>query len=318
MKHLFRRKSNGSLQLKKQPAFCATIAPIILHTNHTMTPLEYCHDKAQKSGSSFLVGFKFLSTERRNAITVLYAFCRELDDVVDDCSDANVARQTLLWWRQDLAKAYQANTTPEHPVNQALQSIAPAFALPQDELEDIINGMEMDLHHVRYQSFDDLQYYCYRVAGVVGRLIARILGYTNPQTLQYAEKLGLALQLTNIIRDVGEDARMGRIYLPMDDLQQFNCPASSILSAQITSEFERLMQFQYERAVQTYRQAVALLPSEDQKTQKAGLIMGSIYYALLLEIERDGLQNVLRYKIRIPNPRKMRIALKTWLQGFKP
>ena len=178
--------------------------------------------------------------------------------------------------------------------------------------------MEMDLHHVRYAAFDDLRYYCYRVAGVVGRLIARILGFDSAQTLQYAETLGLALQLTNIIRDVGEDARMGRIYLPQEDLQRFGVSEQDILSANATPEFARLMQFQYERALNAYREAVALLPPCDKKRQKAGLVMGSIYYALLREIERDGLGNVLRYKIRIPNPRKMRIALKTWLFGFKP
>lgn len=283
-----------------------------------MQPLQYCRDKAQQSNSSFLAGFRFLSEPQRDAMTVLYAYCRELDDIVDDCTDLGVARTTLAWWRQDLAKVFHADVLPEHPVNQALKPTAAAFGLPESELADIINGMEMDLHHVRYATFDDLQYYCYRVAGVVGRLITRILGFRQPETLAYAEKMGLALQLTNIIRDVGEDARMGRIYLPMDELAQFNVPAQTILSAQATPEFARLMRFQFERARQTYRQALAMLPESDRKTQKTGLIMGSIYYALLLEIERDGLANVLQYKIKIPNPRKMRIALKTWLFGFKP
>lgn len=283
-----------------------------------MTPIEYCRDKAQQSHSSFLTSFRFLNAAQQDAMTVLYAYCRELDDVVDDCHDVQVARTTLIWWRQDLAKVFAFDGAPEHPVNQALRAIQPAFQLPEEELADIINGMEMDLHHVRYANFEDLRYYCYRVAGVVGRLIARILGFTQPQTLQYAETLGLALQLTNIIRDVGEDARMGRIYLPMDELQHFNCPANTILNAMPTSEFAALMQFQFERAQQTYRDAVNLLPTMDRKNQKAGLVMGSIYYALLLEIQRDGLSNVLRYKIKIPNPRKVRIALKTWLFGFKP
>ena len=283
-----------------------------------MQPLDYCREKAQTSHSNFLASFRFLPPAQRDAITVLYAYCRELDDIADEYSDPSVARATLAWWRQDLAKAYQAHATPEHPVNQALRSIHPVFRLPESELTDIINGMEMDLHHSRYATFDDLQYYCYRVAGVVGRLIARILGYTQDTTLQYAQTLGLALQLTNIIRDVGEDARMGRIYLPQDELSQFGVSETSILAATPTPEFAALMQFQFNRARDTYRQAVALLPAADKKAQKAGLIMASIYHALLLEIERDGLANVLRYKIRIPNPRKMRIALKTWLFGFKP
>ena len=283
-----------------------------------MQALDYCREKAQTSQSNFLASFRFLSAPQRDAMTILYAYCRELDDIVDDSRDANVARATLAWWRQDLAKAFQADAMPEHPVNQALREIQPIFRLPESELADIINGMEMDLHHDRYATFDDLKYYCHRVAGVVGRLIARILGYTQDATLQYAETLGLALQLTNIIRDVGEDARMGRIYLPQDELAQFNVNENSILSATPTPEFAALMQFQFNRARETYRQAIALLPAADKKAQKAGLIMASIYYALLLEIERDGLVNVLRYKIRIPNPRKVRIALKTWLLGFKP
>ena len=283
-----------------------------------MQPLDYCREKAQTSQSNFLASFRFLSAPQRDAMTILYAYCRELDDIVDDSRDPSIARATLAWWRQDLAKAYQAQATPEHPVNQALRSIHPVFRLPESELTDIINGMEMDLHHSRYATFDDLKYYCYRVAGVVGRLIARILGYTQDATLQYAETLGLALQLTNIIRDVGEDARMGRIYLPQDELVQFGVPENSILAAQPSPQFAALMQHQFNRARDTYRQAIALLPDTDKKAQKAGLIMASIYYALLQEIERDGLANVLRYKIRIPNPRKMRIALKTWLLGFKP
>ncbi|XXQ69451.1 presqualene diphosphate synthase HpnD [Neisseriaceae bacterium B1] len=281
-----------------------------------MSPLDYCHEKVSQSGSSFLAGFRFLPPEKQRAMTVLYAFCRELDDVVDDCSDANVARQTLIWWRQDLAKVFH-DGAPEHPVNQALREVVPVFRLPENELAEIINGMEMDLHHVRYATFADLQYYCFRVAGVVGRLVARILGFQNVKTLEYADKLGLALQLTNIIRDVGEDARMGRIYLPMDELAQFNVPANTILSATPTPEFAALMQFQFERAKRTYAEALALLPPEDKAAQKTGLIMGSIYYALLMEIERDGLDNVLKYKIKIPNPRKMRIALKTWIFGFR-
>ena len=266
-----------------------------------MQPLDYCREKAQTSHSNFLASFRFLPPAQRDAMTILYAYCRELDDIEDDSRDPSIAR-----------------ATPEHPVNQALRSISPTFRLPENELADIINGMEMDLHHSRYANFDDLQYYCYRVAGVVGRLIARILGYTQDTTLQYAQTLGLALQLTNIIRDVGEDARMGRIYLPQDELAQFGVSETSILAATPTPEFAALMQFQFNRARDTYRQAIALLPPADKKAQKAGLIMASIYHALLLEIERDGLANVLRYKIRIPNPRKMRIALKTWLFGFKP
>ena len=282
-----------------------------------MQAIDYCRQKAAESGSSFLAGFRFLPERQNQAMTVLYAFCRELDDVVDDCSDAQVAQTTLNWWRVDLAKVFNGEM-PEHPVNQALREIVANFSLPHDELAAIIDGMQMDLEQARYSDFENLKLYCHRVAGVVGRLIARILGFSNPKTLDYADKMGLALQLTNIIRDVGEDARRGRIYLPVDELQRFSVPAQTVIAGKATPEFAELMAFQIERAKQIYREAVAVLPPEDKRSQRVGLIMGSIYYALLQEIERDGVQNVLSYKIAIPGPRKKRIALKTWLFGFKP
>ena len=282
-----------------------------------MLALDYCHQKAAESHSSFLSGFRFLSVEKRNAITVLYAFCRELDDVVDGCTDPNVAQITLNWWCSDLEKVFN-NEMPEHPVHQALKDIRASFDLPKNEFEALIDGMQMDLEQARYGSFDELKLYCHRVAGVVGRLIARILGFSNPKTLEYADKMGLALQLTNIIRDVGEDARQGRIYLPIEEMQKFDVPANVIMQCKPTDNFAKLMRFQVNRARETYREAMLLLPAEDKKSQKVGLIMAAIYYALLNEIDRDGAQNVLTYKIAIPSPRKKRIALKTWLFGFKP
>ena len=282
-----------------------------------MLALDYCRQKAAESHSSFLSGFRFLSVEKRNAITVLYAFCRELDDVVDGCTDPNVAQITLNWWRSDLEKVFN-NEMPEHPVHQALKDIRASFDLPKNEFEALIDGMQMDLEQARYGSFDELKLYCHCVAGVVGCLIARILGFSNPQTLEYADKMGLALQLTNIIRDVGEDVRQGRIYLPIEEMQKFDVPANVIMQCKPTENFAKLMQFQVNRARETYREAMLLLPAEDKKSQKVGLIMAAIYYALLNEIDRDGAQNVLTYKIAIPSPRKKRIALKTWLFGFKP
>ena len=282
-----------------------------------MQPLDYCRQKAAESRSSFLAAFRFLPQRRQDAMTVLYAFCRELDDVVDDCTDMQVAQTTLNWWRADLAKVFDGGA-PEHPVCRALQGVVAEFALPHDELAEIIEGMQMDLTQARYANFAELQLYCHRVAGVVGRLITLILGFSRPETLDYADKMGLALQLTNIIRDVGEDARNGRIYLPMEDLQRFDVPAQTIMQAAPTPQFAELMAFQIARARATYREALALLPAADKKAQKMGLILAAIYYALLNEIERDGAQNVLKYKIAIPGPRKKRIALKIWLFGFKP
>ena len=282
-----------------------------------MDALDYCRQKVAQSGSSFLSGFRFLPQAKKDGMTVLYAYCRELDDVVDDCSDPAVAQATLNWWRSDVDKIFSA-AVPEHPVNQAMKKVAAEFAFPPEELADIINGMQMDLEQARYRDFADLSLYCYRVAGVVGRLITRILGFQHPQTLAYADKMGLALQLTNIIRDVGEDARRGRIYLPVDELQRFGVPAQAVMQAQPSEQFAELMAFQIQRAKQTYHEALALLPDSERRSQKAGLVMAAIYYALLQEIERDGAANVLKYKIAIPGPRKKRIGLKTWLFGFRP
>ena len=282
-----------------------------------MQPLVYCREKALSSRSSFLSGFLFLSKNKRDALVVLYAFCRELDDVADGCSDKNVAEMSLRWWQADLAKVF-SDGLPEHPVNKALRQVVNTFAMPHEELAEIIEGMRMDLRQNRYADFASLLLYCYRVAGVVGRLVTRILGFENPQTLAYAEKQGLALQLTNIIRDVGEDARMGRIYLPQDECRRFDVTENSILQCHPTEEFAALMDFQTARAEQVYRDARVLLPAEDCKKQKAGLVMAAVYYALLQEIRRDGAANVLKYKTVIPAPRKMCIALKTQFFGFKP
>lgn len=225
---------------------------------------EYCQQKVTQSQSSFLSGFSFLPKKKKDAIIVLYAFCRELDDIVDDCSNSHIAQITLNWWREELDKVF-SSYTPEHPVNQVLKQIVHRFNLPKNELLEIIEGMQMDLYKARYANFDELVLYCHRVAGVVGQLIARILGFHSCETLVYADKLGLALQLTNIIRDIGEDARNGRIYLPIEDLKQFNVPAQVIMSGQPNEAFKNLMSFQINRNRQIYREAISLLPKEDKK-----------------------------------------------------
>ena len=183
-----------------------------------MDPHRYCQDKAAASGSSFYYSFLFLPEDKRRAITALYAFCREVDDVVDECADAGVARAKLAWWRQELAATFHG--TPQHPVARALAEVAPRFNLTEARLNEIIDGMQMDLDHHHYPTFDALRLYCHRVAGVVGLLSAEIFGYQDRRTLEYAVDLGLAFQLTNIIRDVGEDARRDRIYLPLDELER--------------------------------------------------------------------------------------------------
>jgi phytoene synthase len=277
-----------------------------------MTPEHYCQDKAAKSGSSFYYSFLFLPPQRRRAITALYAFCREVDDVVDECSDFNVARATLDWWRAEIERVYSGQ--PEHPVGQALAQIVPPFALPAAQLYEIIDGMEMDLTHNRYGSFDDLALYCHRVAGVVGLLSARIFGYRDSATETYAHELGLAFQLTNIIRDVGEDARRNRIYLPLDELARFKVAESDILDGRESAAFRQLMAFQAERADACYRKAYAALPEGDRRAQRTGLVMAAIYRTLLEEIRRDDYR-VLNQRIALTPLRKLWIAWKTWLRN---
>lgn len=277
-----------------------------------MSPDEYCQQKAAQSGSSFYYSFLFLPPDRRRAITALYAFCREVDDTVDECTDAGVARIKLAWWRTEIAAMLAGNAT--HPVMQALYPHLENYAIDGDKLIAIVDGMEMDLDQTRYLDFAGLQKYCWHVAGVVGILSANIFGVTNPQTLQYAEKLGLAFQLTNIIRDVGEDARKGRIYLPVSELQQFNVTAADILHARHSERFEQLMRFQAERAQRLYDEAFALLPKEDRRAQRPGLIMASIYRALLGEIESDSF-HVLNQRISLTPLRKLWLAWTTYVRG---
>lgn len=277
-----------------------------------MSPDDYCQQKAAQSGSSFYYSFLFLAPERRRAITALYAFCREVDDTVDECTDASIARTKLSWWRKEVAAMMSG--APTHPVTQALQAHLTTFSIDSQYLMAIIDGMEMDLDQTRYLDFPGLQKYCWHVASAVGILSARIFGVTNPQTLEYAEKLGLAFQLTNIIRDVGEDARKGRIYLPVNELQQFGVTAADILNARHSDKFEQLMQFQAARAQKMYDEAFALLPKEDRRAQRPGLIMAAIYRAVLTEVEHDGF-HVLNQRISLTPIRKLWLAWITYVRG---
>jgi phytoene synthase len=275
-----------------------------------MSPDEYCQQKAAASGSSFYYSFLFLPPERRRAITALYAFCREVDDVVDECADAGIAAAKLAWWRNEVAALFAGQ--PQHPVTKALAPAVEHFGVTQTRLNEILDGMAMDLHHARYPDFAGLERYCYHVAGVVGLLAAGIFGYANPRTLEYAETLGTAFQLTNIIRDVGEDARKDRIYLPQDELERFGVRAADILNARQTEGFGRLMAFQIDRASGYYERALALLPPEDRKPQRPGLVMAAIYRTLLAEIRRDG-SRVLAHRVALTPIRKLWIAWRTWV-----
>jgi len=276
-----------------------------------MTPDQYCKDKAASSGSSFYYSFLFLPPERRRAITALYAFCREVDDVVDEIEDQQVARAKLAWWRDEVANLFAGK--PQHPVTRALEPALQPFGITQIRLNEIIDGMQMDLEQSRYLDFQGLERYCYHVAGVVGLLAAGIFGYRNLRTLEYAKELGIAFQLTNIIRDVGDDARRNRIYLPMDELRKFGVTASDILSGRYSDNFTQLMRYQADRARAFYTAAYASLPAEDRREQRAGLIMAAIYSTVLDEVEADGFR-VLTQHTSLTPMRKLWIAVRTWLK----
>jgi 15-cis-phytoene synthase len=281
-----------------------------------MTPEQYVQEKAARSGSSFYYAFLFLPPARRAAITAFYAFCREVDDVVDETLDPSIAATKLAWWRGETTHSFKGN--PSHPVMKALMPHAPTFGIELAHLHAVIDGCQMDLDQSRYIDFPGLERYCYLVAGVVGEVAAHIFGQTNPSTTAYAHKLGQAMQLTNIIRDVGDDARRGRIYLPVSELQQFDVKAHEILNRQApygySERFTALMQFQAKRAHHLYDEAFAILPQADKRTQKPGLMMAHIYRTLLREIESQNF-TVLHQRTSLTPLRKLWIALRTHWRG---
>ncbi|RYZ01172.1 MAG: squalene synthase HpnD [Comamonadaceae bacterium] len=277
-----------------------------------MTPEQYVQEKAAASGSSFYYAFLFLPRPRREAITAFYAFCREVDDVVDEVSDPGVAQTKLAWWQTEVARAFAGQ--PQHPAMRALMPAIAAYGLEERQLQQVIEGCRMDLEQTRYLDFPGLERYCHLVAGVVGEVSARIFGQTRPGTTDYAHKLGLAFQLTNIIRDVGEDALRGRIYLPVNELQQFDVKAHEITRRQYSDRFVALMRFQAGRAHRLYDEALASLPDQDRRAQKPGLMMASIYRTLLREIEADDFQ-VLHQRVSLTPLRKFWLAWKVQALG---
>ena len=270
-----------------------------------MTPDEYCQEKTASSKSSFYYSFLFLTDEKRKAITALYAFCREVDDVVDECKDTNIARTKLQWWRDEIERLY--NDNPQHPVTRALAQYKGVFSLSKEYFHEIINGMEMDLEHSTYPTFEELKLYCYRVASAVGLLVVPILGYQDPRTLKYAKDLGIAFQLTNILRDVREDATRGRIYMPLDELNRFSVTPEDIFQNRSTNNTTDLFRFQAQRAHEYYNQAFAELPDVDRYQQRIGLIMAAVYLATLKEIEKRNF-HILEQRISLPMSKKLWIA----------
>ena len=277
-----------------------------------MNPDQYVQDKAASSGSSFYYAFLFLPKERRAAITAFYAFCREVDDVVDEVTDPGVAATKLAWWKTEVHRAFTSQSA--HPVMQALMPHAKTYGIEERHLQAVIEGCQMDLDQTRYLDFAGLQRYCHLVAGVVGEVAARIFGQTDERTTEYAHTLGQALQLTNIIRDVGEDAMRGRIYLPISELQQFDVKAHEINKREYSDRFTALMRFQAERAHSLYDKALGLLPGADRHAQKPGLMMASIYRTLLREIESENFQ-VLHQRISLTPLRKFWLVWKMQALG---
>ncbi len=276
-----------------------------------MLPDQYCQHKAAGSGSSFYASFRFLPPVRRKAITALYAFCREVDDIVDDRRlPPETARSKLAGWRDEIADLYAGH--PRHLITRALLPHLAPCSLEQAHFMAIVDGMEMDLDRHRYGTFGELARYCWHVAGAVGILAARIFGTSRPETLLYAEKLGLAFQLTNIIRDVGEDLAIGRIYLPADEMARFGVTETDLAERRGGAAFSELMRFQADRALSLYDEAFALLPDEDRAAQKPGIMMASIYRELLLEIIRCGFP-VLSRRVSLSKGKKLWLAWKTWL-----
>lgn len=272
------------------------------------TPDYYCRQKAAQSGSSFYYSFLFLNPKQRQAIQAVYAFCREVDDIVDECSDHSVAQAKLAWWHTEIDQVYAGK--PSHPVGKALMNTLSHYPLDKKLFQAILLGMEMDLTYQGYQTFSDLQIYCERVASAVGLLAVEIFGYQESATLEYARLLGIAFQLVNIIRDIGEDAHRLRIYLPEEELHQFSLTSDTLFNKQYSENFIALMQFQANRARDFYAQALTHLPKKDQFNQKSGLIMANIYFALLDEIEKSKFQ-VLHQRIALTPLMKLWIAWKS-------
>ena len=273
-----------------------------------MTPEQYCQNKTAKSGSSFYYSFLFLPPEQRKAITALYAFCREVDDIVDECSDTAVASAKLQWWRETMEKTFQGK--PEHPVQHALVQAINQFDLPLKYFLEIIEGMAMDLSVHRYPSFNELSLYCYRAAGVVGLMAAEIFGYEDPDALKYAHNLGLAFQLTNILRDVREDAERDRIYIPKDELERFGVSEQDILDLKQTEAMRALFEYQAHRAQQYYEKAYSYLAEKDRYSQRCGLIMAAIYHEVLNTIEKQNYP-VMNGRVSINPFKKLWLAWKT-------
>jgi phytoene synthase len=280
---------------------------------HSSLEADYarCAEITRRSSSNFYYAFMLLPAERRRALHAVYAFCRFIDDIADDESGADAA-SLLNRWREELGRVYGG--TPTRAISRALADSARHFNIPRKYFEEIIAGVEMDLSRKRYASFEELRLYCYRVASAVGLICIEIFGYANPAARIYAEKLGIAFQITNILRDVKEDAGRGRIYLPLDDLARFAVTEDEILRGVYSANFVHLMEFEATRAQEFYREAEAALPAEDRSSLLTAEAMRLIYGALLDRIVRSNYR-VLDRRLSLSAPRKLYLVGRAWASG---
>ncbi|HEY6393931.1 MAG TPA: presqualene diphosphate synthase HpnD [Candidatus Binataceae bacterium] len=269
---------------------------------------ERCAEITRRSSSNFYYAFMLLGPERRRALNAVYAFCRFVDDIADDETIREPAR-LLEKWHAELALIYDG--MPHYPVSRALSDSVLHFSIPRDYFEEFIAGVEMDLTQKRYATFEELRLYCYRVASVVGLICIEIFGYSNPAAKTYAEELGVACQLTNILRDVREDAERGRIYLPLEDLAHFGVSEDEILTGVYSDSFVRLMEFEANRARKYYDRADRVLPPEDRSSLLTAEAMRQIYGALLNRIVQSNYR-VLDRRLSLSAPRKLYLVGRTW------
>ncbi|MBI1848281.1 MAG: presqualene diphosphate synthase HpnD [Candidatus Rokubacteria bacterium] len=279
---------------------------------------ELCARLTRQSRSNFYYAFLTLPRPRRKALYAVYAFCRTVDDIADlgvgqgvgHRAGAPAQRAALAGWRAEVARCYDGGA-PEHPIAQRLAAAVRTFPIPREALLAVVDGVEMDLDHPTYETIEDLIPYCYRVASAVGLAAIEIFGYRDPRARDYAVNLGIALQLTNIIRDVGVDARNGRVYLPQEDLRKFGVTGEDLCAARYGERFVGLMRHEAERAKEYYRAAREAFPAGDARSLVAAEIMGAIYRALLAEIEARAFR-VLGEPVALPTRRKIAIALRCW------
>ncbi len=260
--------------------------------------------------TSFYYSFLVLPAAGRDAIVTVWDACRAIDDAVDEAASAAAAADRLRFWRGEIARVFDG-ATPESPQGAALQPVAGRYGLPRRAFEDLIDGVQMDLEHTRYATFDELREYCWRVASTVGLICLPIFGCRHPGGRDYAMHLGLALQLTNITRDVGTDLARGRIYLPQDEMARTGCTEAALATGVVTPEIAALLRLQCTRARDYYDRAAAALPTGEARRLVAAEIMGAIYFAILQRIERRG-YDVFSAVVRVPRPERAFIAATTW------